>query len=211
MSGIVTWFAFASEAFRRPSTFFRELEVDGYGIPLSFSLLSVSIAAYTWGAIQLVRHPFMLSSPHDLLYLLISATLTGLIGGTVIVGLWTALTHVFVHALDGADPQKTLVATAYATAAIGFLGWTPLIGSIQSPQLAYAAILVTVTYLVYVTITGLQHQHGMSRTTAALAGIAPMLVIAGTATALHVTAPDLLQLLQQLPQDFTLMIYQAVV
>lgn len=211
MSGIVTWCIFAKEAFLRPDTFFEELEVYGYGIPFSFSLLSIAIAAYTGTIALIVRSPVLLQSTHDLLFLLIYATLIGLIGGTIIVGLWSALTHLFVHLLGGTGLQDTVVTTAYTTAVIGFLGWTPVIGHIVSPYLSYGMILAVLAYMVYVTHLGLQHRHDLSTSHAVLGAVLPVLAVGISGAALYHVEPALLEQIIVIPERIALELYLLVI
>lgn len=176
----MTWATFAVAAVRDPHTFFEELEVDGFGIPLTFSLLSITIAAYLSLAVQVARNPIMLQYPTEMIPLLVLGALTGLVGGTVIILLWGALTHLFVRSLGGGTYHQTVVATAYATAVTAFAGWIPVLR------------LLAPLYLVYVQFVGIQQLHDLSRNHAAVAAALPYLVVLGAGAALYAVDPMLL-------------------
>ncbi len=210
MSGIVTWFIFAKAAVLDPNTFFKELEVHGYGIPLTFSLLSTSIAAYLGAIAQIARYPVLLHSPVDLLFLLIYATLIGLVGGTFLVAGWSALMHASVYLFEDVSFQRTVVATTYATAVVGLLGWTPVLALKISSHVAYVLVLAILAYLTYLTVLGLHHQQGLSRTQAAIGGFTPIMVITGGVVALQTVDPALLDALIVLPEQIALHIFHLV-
>lgn len=199
MSGLLTWFAYTRAALTSPQEFFAELEVDGYGIPLSFSLLSITIAAYLANGVQIVQNPVLLQSPLELLFLLILGLVIGVLGGTVAVFAWSGLTHVFVTVFSDGPYQQTVVASAYPTAAYTLLGWIPFIQFAALPA------------MVYLQFIGLQHLQNLSRRNAAITALLPHVVLFIVGAALYFYAPGLFQTVTSLPTTITLLLQNLII
>lgn len=188
MGGFLTWLAYAKSAIVQPQEFFTELDVNGYGIPLTFVTLSVSFAAFLGAGVEIVKQPTILGMSADVVLLALTAGVISVIGiGAVLV--LATLSHLVVTLRSDGSHQQTVTAHAYSTGIIAFLGGVPVI--------RWPAGL----YMIYLQFCGLRQLHGLSRNTAMAAAALPYILFGMIGGALFLYQPALLDQLISLPEE----------
>lgn len=198
MSGILTWFALAKGVLTEPREFFDLLQVEGYAIPLTFSLLSVSIAAYFGAGVHLLQHPPLWNSPLDILFLLIKATVLGLFGGIGGTLAWSGLLYAPIRTVTNASFHDTVTVVAYTTPVVTVLGWMPVL-----------QLLVPLP-LIYLQSIGIQERHGLDENRAIGLSLFPHLLLIVILGSLWWNDPALVQQVLRLPDHVALIIFQLV-
>lgn len=188
MGGFLTWLTYAKSAIVQPQEFFTELDVDGYGIPLTFVALSVSFVTFLGAGVEIVKQPAILSMSADVVLLALTAGVISVIGvGTVLV--LATLSHLVVAVRSDGSHQQTVTAHAYSTGIIAFLGWMPII--------RWPAAL----YMIYLQFCGLRQLHDLSRNTATAAAMLPYLLFGTIGGALFLYQPALLDQFIAIPHQ----------